>query len=55
MENQSTEDAMTTKFHTALTNLEKHNGEMRMLFVDFSSTFSIIIPHKVFNKLNILS
>ncbi|KAI4887106.1 hypothetical protein NFI96_003143 [Prochilodus magdalenae] len=38
--NRSTEDAITTALHTALTHLEHQGSYVRMLFVDFSSAFN---------------
>ncbi|KAL6479062.1 hypothetical protein MHYP_G00124950 [Metynnis hypsauchen] len=45
--NRSTEDAL----HTALTHLEHQGSSVRMLFVDFSSVFNTVIPHRLVNKL----
>jgi len=52
--NLSTQDAITTALHMTLTYPETPNSYVRMLFVDFSFVFSILIPHKMINKLNIL-
>ncbi|KAI3351254.1 hypothetical protein L3Q82_005806 [Scortum barcoo] len=43
-ENRSTEDAVSIALHTALTHLQLPNTYVRMLFVDFSSTFNTVIP-----------
>ncbi len=36
----------------ALTHLEQLNSYVRMLFIDFSSTFNSVIPHKLVCKLS---
>ena len=53
--NCSTEDAVNTALHSALSHLEKSNCWVRMLFVDFSSAFNTVVPHKLVNKLKTLS
>ncbi|KAK3521701.1 hypothetical protein QTP70_015807 [Hemibagrus guttatus] len=45
--NRSTEDAISTALHTSLSHLEHPNTYVRMLFVDFSSAFNTIVPHKL--------
>ena len=50
--NRSTEDAIITALHTALTHLDCSNTYVRMLFVDFSSAFNTVQPHKLVNKLS---
>ena len=50
--NCSTKDAINTALQRALTHLEKPNCYVRMLYVDFSSTFNTVIFHKVVNKLD---
>ncbi len=52
--NRSTDDAISTTLHLALTHLEKINSYVRMLFIDFSSAFNTIIPQQLINKLNLL-
>lgn len=52
--NRSTEDAISTALHPALTHLETSNTYVRMLFVDFSSAFNTVIPHQLVAKLYIL-
>ncbi|KAK3546461.1 hypothetical protein QTP70_026310, partial [Hemibagrus guttatus] len=47
--NRSTEDA---GLHTSLSHLEHPKTYVRMLFVDFSSAFNTIVPHKLVDKLN---
>lgn len=51
--NWSTEDAITITIilHRALSHLENRKRYMRMLFVDYSSAFSIIIPNILTTKL----
>ncbi|KAF7646613.1 hypothetical protein LDENG_00184830 [Lucifuga dentata] len=52
--NRSTEDAISITLHTALSHLEHRNSYVRMLFVDYSSTFNTIIPDILINKLSAL-
>ena len=49
--NRSTEDAVCTVLHSALTHLDNNNTYVRMLFVDFSSAFNTVIPSKLTTKL----
>ncbi|KAI4886334.1 hypothetical protein NFI96_000178 [Prochilodus magdalenae] len=50
--NRSTEDAIFTALHTALTHLDCQNSYVRMLFIDFSAAFNTMIPSKLMSKLN---
>ncbi|KAI4882104.1 hypothetical protein NFI96_000101 [Prochilodus magdalenae] len=50
--NRSTEDAISTALHTALTHLDCQNSYVRMLFIDFSAAFNTVIPSKLISKLN---
>ncbi len=52
--NRSTDDAISTTLHLALTHLENKDSYVRMLFIDFSSAFNTIIPQQLINKLNLL-
>ncbi len=52
--NRSTDDAISSTLHLALTHLENKDSYVRMLFIDFSSTFNIIIPQQLINKLSLL-
>ncbi len=52
--NLSTDDAIFSTLHLALTHLEKKDSYVRMLFIDFSSAFNTIIPQQFINKLNLL-
>ncbi len=52
--NRSMDDAISSTLHLALTNLENKDSYLRMLFIDFSSAFSTIIPQQLINKLNLL-
>ncbi len=52
--NRSTDDAISTTLHLALTHLENKESYVRMLFIDFSSAFNTIIPQQLINKLNLL-
>ncbi len=49
--NRSTDDAIATALHPALTHLEKKYSYVRMLFIDFSSAFNTIIPQQLTHKL----
>ena len=50
--NRSTEDAMATALHAALSHLEQQGSSARMLFIDFSSAFNTILPHRLLSKLS---
>ncbi len=52
--NRSTDDAISTTLHLALTHLENKDSYVRMLLIDFSSAFNTIIPQQLINKLNLL-
>ncbi len=52
--NRSTDDAISTTLHLALTHLEQKDSYVRMLFIDFSSAFNTIIPQQLILKLNLL-
>ncbi|KAL0148289.1 hypothetical protein M9458_056435, partial [Cirrhinus mrigala] len=45
--NRSTDDAISTALHSALTHLDKKDSYVRMLFIDFSSAFNTIIPQQL--------
>ncbi|KAI3376752.1 hypothetical protein L3Q82_000349 [Scortum barcoo] len=49
--NRSTEDAVSATLHTALSHLENKDSYVRMLFIDYSSAFNTVIPHKLTTKL----
>ncbi len=49
--NRSTDDAIGTALHPALTHLDKKDLYVRMLFIDFSSAFNTIIPQQLTHKL----
>ncbi|KAL0194797.1 hypothetical protein M9458_008369, partial [Cirrhinus mrigala] len=49
--NRSTDDAISTALHSALTHLDKKDSYVRMLFIDFSSAFNTIIPQQLAQKL----
>ncbi len=49
--NRSTDDAITTALHPALTHLDKTDTYVRLLFIDFSSAFNTIIPQQLIHKL----
>lgn len=49
--NRSTDDAIALTMHTALSHLDKGNTYVRMLFIDYSSAFSTIIPSRLVSKL----
>lgn len=49
--NKSAEDAVATVLHAALSHLEQRGSYARLLFVDFSSAFNTILPHRLVVKL----
>ncbi len=49
--NRSTDDAIATALHPALTHLDKKDLYVRMLFIDFSSAFNTIIAQQLIHKL----
>ncbi len=53
-QNHSTDEAISSTLHLALTHLEDKDCYVRMLFIDFSSSFNTIIPQQLINKLNLL-
>ncbi|KAL0148752.1 hypothetical protein M9458_055930 [Cirrhinus mrigala] len=52
--NRSTDDAISSALHLALTHLEQKDSYVRMLFIDFSSAFNTIIPQQLIHKQNLL-
>ncbi|KAK1798634.1 hypothetical protein P4O66_006927, partial [Electrophorus voltai] len=52
--NRSTDDAISTTLHLALTHLDKKGTYIRMLFTDFSSAFNTIVPQHLIGKLSLL-
>ncbi len=52
--NRSTDDAISSTLHLALTHLENIDSYVRMLFINFSSVFNTIISQQLINKLNLL-
>ncbi|KAK3543060.1 hypothetical protein QTP70_010552 [Hemibagrus guttatus] len=52
--NCSTDDAITTTLHLALTHLDNKDSYVRMLFIDFSSAFNTIILQHLIEKLSLL-
>ncbi len=44
---QTTDNAIAFTLHTALSHLENKNTYVRMLFVDYSSTFNTIVLAKL--------
>ncbi|GAA6075769.1 piezo-type mechanosensitive ion channel component 1-like, partial [Tachysurus ichikawai] len=52
--NRSTDDAIATALHLALTHLDNKDTYVRMLFIDFSSAFNTIIPQHLIGKLSLL-
>ncbi len=53
-QNRNLEDANSTALHSALSHLDNSNTCVRMLFSDFCSAFSTIIPSKLMTKLSYL-
>ncbi|KAK3552565.1 hypothetical protein QTP86_015653 [Hemibagrus guttatus] len=52
--NCSTNDAITTTLHLALTHLDNKDTYVRMLLIDFSSAFNTIIHQHLIEKLSLL-
>jgi hypothetical protein len=52
--NRSTNDSTAITLQTALSYLDKRNTYVRLLFVDYSSAFNIIVPSKLIIKLEAL-
>ncbi len=52
--NRSTDDDIGFTMHTALSHLENNNAYVRMLYVDYSSTFNTIVPATLVAKLQTL-
>jgi hypothetical protein len=52
--NRSTNDAIAIALHTALSQFDKRNTYVRMLFIDYSSVFNTIVPSKLITKLRTL-
>ena len=50
--NRSTDDAISTALHSALTHLDTKDSHVRMLFIDFCSAFNTIIPQQLTQKLD---
>ncbi len=48
--NRSTDDAISIALHTVLCHLEHQGTYVRLLFLDFSSAFNIILPSRLFSK-----
>ncbi|KAI4878319.1 hypothetical protein NFI96_009004 [Prochilodus magdalenae] len=53
--NRSTDDAITTTLHLALTHLDNKDTYVRMLFIDFSSAFNTTISQHLIGKLGVLA
>ena len=49
------EDAVCLGLHHVLKHLDCPNTYAQILFIDYSSAFNTIIPHKLFNKLRLLN
>ena len=52
--NRSTDDAISIALHTSLSQLDKMNTYVRMLFMDYSSAFNTTVPSKLITKLRTL-
>ena len=48
--NRSNSDTIFADLHYSFSHLEKIDSYIRMLFVDYSSTFNTAIPHKLTHK-----
>ena len=53
--NRSVDDAVALAVHYILQHLERPRTYCRVLFIDYSSAFNTIIPHKLFHKLSLLN
>jgi gmma-aminobutyric acid receptor subunit gamma/cGMP-dependent protein kinase 2 len=49
--NRSTDDAISSALHTAISHLDKRNTYLRMLLIDHSSAFNSIVPSNLITKL----
>ena len=49
--NRSTDDAISIVLYTSLSQLDKRNTYMRMIFIDYSSAFNTIVPSKLMTML----
>ncbi|KAK7093340.1 hypothetical protein V1264_007114 [Littorina saxatilis] len=49
--NRSVDDAVALGLHHIVEHLEKPGSYARVLFIDYSSAFNTIVPHKLFSKL----
>ena len=54
-ENRCTDNDVTVALHFVMQHLESPNRYARILFVDYSSAFNMVIPLKLFDKLQLLS
>ena len=52
--NGSTDNAIAITLHTSPTHLDNRNTYVRMLCIDYSSAFNIIVPSKLVIKLETL-
>ena len=52
--NRSTDDAISIALHTALSQVDKRNTYVTMLFIDHSSVFNTIVPTKLIVMLRTL-
>ena len=52
--NRSTDDTISIALYIALSHQDKRNTYVKMLFIDYSSEFSTIVPSKLITKLRIL-
>lgn len=51
---RSTSDSISAVLHHSLSHLENKDSYIWILFVDYSSAFNTVIPHKLTHKLSIL-
>ncbi|MPV02353.1 hypothetical protein FVA96_24490 [Escherichia coli] len=52
--NRSTSDATTAALNYSLSHLENKDSYIRRLFVDYSSAFNTVVPHKLIHELSTL-
>ncbi|KAI4876407.1 hypothetical protein NFI96_004026 [Prochilodus magdalenae] len=52
--NRSTSDAIAAALHVSLSHLENKDSYVRILFIDYSSAFNTVVPHRLTYKLSSL-
>ncbi|KAI4888759.1 hypothetical protein NFI96_007105 [Prochilodus magdalenae] len=52
--NRSTSDAIAAALHVSLSHLKNKDSYVRILFIDYSSAFNTVVPHRLMYKLSSL-